>query len=164
METLQEEWRPVNGIADGYPYEVSNFGRVRNLSSGYVLSAIRLRNGYRNVTLSCKEKRIWIRVHRLVLSAFDRPPLGTIGQCQVNHKDGNKANNHIDNLEWVTSSENHRHAYRNGLRSGKQYLSPEIVRAIRASTDSPPKVAKALGIAENSVRRVRYGERHTEVA
>ncbi len=52
-------------------------------------------------------------VHRLVADAFCENPFG---KDQVNHKDGNKRNNHFSNLEWVTCSENHLHAYKTGLR------------------------------------------------
>jgi hypothetical protein len=52
-------------------------------------------------------------VHRLVATALLPNPLGL---PQINHKDGNKANNRVDNLEWTTASDNLRHAYRTGLR------------------------------------------------
>ena len=58
------------------------------------------------------------KVHRLVMMAFS--PIENYENLQVNHKDGNKANNHIDNLEWVTPRENQLHAFKLGLKKAKR--------------------------------------------
>lgn len=59
-------------------------------------------------------------IHRLVASAFLPNPEG---KATINHKDGNKSNNHIDNLEWATYSENVQHAVQNGLSAGRKKLN-----------------------------------------
>lgn len=61
-------------------------------------------------------KRHYFNVHRLVAETFLENELN---KREVNHKDGNKANNNVNNLEWVTSSENQLHAFKNGLQKSK---------------------------------------------
>lgn len=108
-----EEWRPVVGYEGRY--EVSNRGRLRGPHWGVVKA--RNNRGYRAVTLvdSPHGGRKTYSVHRLVMAAF-------VGPCpvdkQVNHIDGNKSNNYIENLEYVTQTENVRHAL--ALSGGKR--------------------------------------------
>ena len=71
------------------------------------------RNGYREVCLSENGTVKGYLVHRLVLSTFN--PVENMDKLDVNHKDGNKLNNSLDNLEWCTRSENIKHAYETGL-------------------------------------------------
>ena len=102
-------WMPI----DGYPnYEVSDEGDVRNKKRGTLLKP-QLTKGYNRVVLCdhnvCRPKT----VHRLVAEAFHE---GNHDGLQVNHIDGNKLNNHKDNLEWVSCSENIQHAYDTGLK------------------------------------------------
>lgn len=109
----QEIWKDVSGYER---YAVSSMGRVRSNISGKILSTRRARNGYLRVNLrkgNVKyEKPTVIHVHKLVAEAFLSP---IKGKTCVNHIDGNKTNNHVDNLEWVTNKENTEHAIRNGL-------------------------------------------------
>lgn len=67
---------------------------------------------YYSVSISCDGKETNYPVHRLIAMAFLENPNNL--RC-VNHKDGNKQNNHVDNLEWCTNGHNVRHAYKNGL-------------------------------------------------
>lgn len=103
-------WRPVPGFGD--KYQVSNTGAVRNSVTGKVLTPIRKYDGYLVVNLSDRKRVRQVMIHRLVAEAFIPNPesLGV-----VNHIDGNKANPAVENLEWVTLSENSKHAYRIGL-------------------------------------------------
>ena len=103
--TACEVWTPIKD----YDYEVSSFGRVRNKVTKRILSIFdKNRMGYYRVILFKEHKRKRFFIHRLVAEAF-------IENCenkkQVNHKDGNKQNNNIENLEWTTSSENQLHSY-----------------------------------------------------
>lgn len=121
---MTENWRDVVGYEG--KYEVSDKGNIRSVkrtitrSNGHkqwIKSTIRRTSihcsGYEIVSLSndCESKTK--RVHRLVAEAF--LPNKDNKKC-VNHKDGNKINNKIENLEWVTHSENLNHAYENKLR------------------------------------------------
>ncbi len=163
METVHEQWRPVNGEFNGWPYEVNLAGEVRHSVTETVLNQVATPTGYLCVNLKGPGGVKFRRVHRLVLSAFVHPPNGSLGQCQANHIDGDKKNNCLANLEWTTSSDNHFHAYKNGLRSEKQYLKPDVVRAIRESSGTLKEVAAKCGVGVTSVHRIRRGERHAEV-
>lgn len=104
---MAEEWRKIKGYE---LYEVSNFGRVRsNQKTECVILKTSLKRGYCGVTIYNEKGKIQISVHRLVAEAFIPNPEN---KPQVNHKDGNKQNNTVENLEWVTQSENALHAYR----------------------------------------------------
>jgi hypothetical protein len=116
-----EIWHPCAGFETHY--EVSNFGSVRSIArsvpnrwenSSRVSPAKTLRpgkskNGYLTVNFCVDGIKSNQNVHRLVARAFIP---NESNKPQVNHKDGNKHNNHVHNLEWVTVSENGLHAYR----------------------------------------------------
>lgn len=109
----QEIWKSISGYER---YAVSSLGRVRNNVSGKILNTRKASNGYLRVNVRKGdikyEKPTVLHVHRLVAEAF----LPTIeGKNYVNHIDGNKENNRLSNLEWVTSKENTAHAIQNGL-------------------------------------------------
>lgn len=116
-------WRPIQRF-EGL-YEVSDQGTVRRLPGtcrrcdgkilpilGSTLVPGRNECGYWHVSLSVASRRTTKKVHRLVAEAFLRTPLP--GE-EINHRDGDKSNNQVNNLEWVTKSENIRHAVRTGL-------------------------------------------------
>ncbi len=103
-----EEWRTVPGT-DGY-LEVSNEGRVRSLLRGKpnILKATEDTNGYLRLRMTIHRKRYSFKVHRLVAQAFIDNPNNL---PQVNHIDGDKKNNRVNNLEWVTNQENVIHSF-----------------------------------------------------
>lgn len=92
-------------------YEISSKGRVRN-PNGRLLSTWPSDTGYTVVNITCFGGNKKCKVHRLVAKAFIPNP---DNKLQVNHKDGDKLNNCVDNLEWVTASENIQHSLKNGL-------------------------------------------------
>ncbi len=94
-------------------YEVSNIGNVRRIGSSNSLKPSNQKNGYLALCLyqnNIQHKRY---VHRLVAEVF----LGDCTNMVINHKDGNKVNNELSNLEIVTSAQNNKHAYATGLRT-----------------------------------------------
>lgn len=97
-------WKDVNDF-EGL-YRVSDKGEVYSEITNKILRPAKNRCGYMQVVLSKNGKLKYITVHRLVAKAFIPNP-----ECkkQVNHKDGNKENNSVDNLEWCTSQENIMH-------------------------------------------------------
>ena len=115
---MEETWKDIDGF-EGY-YQVSNQGRVRSFAKSWYTEPLILKqhinaDGYANVYLSWagKGKKVTTyKVHRLVAQAFIPNPLN---KREVNHIDGDKKNNAVWNLEWVTSSENSRHATITGL-------------------------------------------------
>ena len=93
-------------------YLVSNRGRVISLNSGSEMSQFVHRNGYASVQLGKGSRRKTCLVHRLVASAFVPNPSSL---PEVNHIDGDKLNNSVENLEWVTRSQNMKHSIAHGL-------------------------------------------------
>lgn len=109
---MKERWRRVAGFRKYYL--VSNHGNVWSRRTKKFLSLIVTSRGYLQVNLSANRKRKCLLIHRLVALAFIGPqPEGH----QVNHKDGNKRNNRVKNLEFVTHRQNMAHAKALGLFS-----------------------------------------------
>lgn len=107
---IMEKWKDVKGF-EGF-YQVSNLGRIKSFcrKKPIILKPKIKENGYLEVCLFGKSQY----VHRLVVVAF----ISEIKKgLNVNHKDGIKGNNNLNNLEIVTISENLLHAFRNGLRT-----------------------------------------------
>lgn len=110
-------WLPCPGY-EGL-YEVSDDGRVRRVAAvrgsrvGYELAGMVDGHGYRTYTLRKEKLFRSEKAHRLVCAAFNGPP--PEGRTHVNHKDGSRLNNTAGNLEWVSHTENMRHAFALGL-------------------------------------------------
>lgn len=100
-----EIWKPVKSLAN---YEVSNTGSVKNTKTGKMLKVATNNYGYKLVCLSNKNIKQTGYIHRLVAEAFIDTDLDT-KTCVVNHIDGDKNNNTIENLEWATYAENAYH-------------------------------------------------------
>ena len=102
-----EIWREI--AHTGSKYEVSSLGQIRNKKTKYILSPEVTKKGYLRIKLGSTGIRKM--VHIIVAEAFigDKPS----PTHQINHKDLNKKNNSVDNLEWVTPSENMKHAFDN---------------------------------------------------
>lgn len=106
---FKEVWKSVNNYEG--KYEVSNKGRIRRTCDNLILSAKISKTGYYRVNLY-KECRCSKYIHRLVAIAFLANPNK---YNEIDHLDGNKANNRIDNLEWVSHKENIHRALKKGL-------------------------------------------------
>lgn len=133
-----------------YPnYEVSDLGNVRNIKTGRVLKPD-YKGGYQYAAL-CKEGKPKSHlIHRLVASAFIPNPEN---KPQVNHVNGDKTDNHIENLEWATNSENQKHAIKTGLRT-KSGRSKQKVRCIETNREfeSQHDAAKYFGCGQGSIQ------------
>jgi hypothetical protein len=123
---------------EGYPnYEILEIGVVRNIKTGRIIEGSAGSKGYIIVKLYNNGKAKTVKMHRLVAEAFipnlDNKP-------QVNHIDGVKSNNSVDNLEWVTNGENGKHAYDNGLR----IMTDEWKSKISKSNTGKKKTQEAI--------------------
>lgn len=118
-----EVWKDVVGFENHY--EVSNIGRVKRKAgltyykdgriarfSETILKPSFNRKGYERVYLSVGSKKHTVSVHRLVAKAFIPNPEN---KATINHIDCNKLNNNVENLEWMTNTENMRHAFNQGI-------------------------------------------------
>ena len=117
-----EQWKIVQDFEN---YLISNLGNVKTVN-GKPKKIVYDNKGYGRVELWKNNKGRKFRVHRLVAEAFIPNPLG---KEQVNHIDGNKKNNCVSNLEWVSPKENIRHAIENNLSSikyGSKNLSSKL--------------------------------------
>lgn len=146
---IQDEiWKAVKGY-EGF-YEISNLGHVRSVDRlvqhgkhiiqrhGKLLKPVADQNGYLHVYLARSGKQSQKSIHVLVATAFihkDSPDL------EVNHKDGDKSNNCVSNLEWITHKANIQHSFAIGLR--KKY-SREYMRELS-------KKGSAVSKANNSI-------------
>jgi hypothetical protein len=114
---MKEVWKDVVGF-EGF-YQISNLGRLKSFKKkkeGKILSNKNSKGGYFSVVLQkCINKR-HTRIHRLVIESF-KPNYEN--KPEVNHIDGNRQNNNINNLEWSTRKENARHAIENGFANYK---------------------------------------------
>lgn len=124
---MKEIWKDVVEF-EGL-YQVSNYGRIKSLSnrSNHKEQIIMKQNinnkGYMQLTLCKNRKQITKKVHRIVAEAFIPNPNNL---PQVNHKDGNKQNNNVDNLEWCTNSYNQLHANKMGLNKHRIERTKEV--------------------------------------
>lgn len=113
-ERLEEIWKRINGYEE---YEISNLGRVKSFKrdrKGKIMKP-KFSGEYLAVTLCADGQQERKTIHRLVAEHFIPNPSRL---PWVNHKDGNKLDNKVTNLEWVTPSENNNHAYEIGLKKG----------------------------------------------
>lgn len=118
---MNEIWVSLNGVVEcGEYYQVSNLGNIRSIDrfinnriiKGQPIKTSLDRYGYVKVRFRNRGKVKNHSVHVLVGLAFIPNPTN---KPQINHKDGNKQNNHVDNLEWCTGEENQQHAFKTGL-------------------------------------------------
>ena len=141
-------------------YEVSNLGNVRSLRFGKIkiLKQGTQAHGYLKVVLCVGREVKNFLVHRLVAQAFLPNPNN---KPAINHVDGNKQNNHANNLEWAQPSENTRHGLRLGLipDNRKPVVATNAVTGVETTFPSIWDAAKDLGLKQDSISRVVNGRR-----
>lgn len=174
-----EEWRDIEGF-DGY-YQVSNTGKVRSQGGKngrrkgewYLRALSRNRDGYLKIRLVQGGKDTTQRVHTLVAKAFILNPNNF---DTVNHKDGDKTNNNVDNLEWVDRSQQMIHAYKLGLKkaikgskNSQAKLTDDDIRYIRSHYKrntrgfSTVSLSKQFGVSNRVIGLITRGLSYTNV-
>lgn len=167
---MKEIWKPAKGLEDRF--EVSNRGRVRNIHSGTILKPF-IACGYRTIRIYIKDnKEKNFSIHRLVAVTFIPNPEN---KPQVNHIDGIKTNNNVENLEWVTPKENADHAFRTGLRTaiGSKHPNSKLTEAIveeikrdyvRGSKQFGARsLARKYGVNQKAIYSIIHNETWTHV-
>jgi hypothetical protein len=169
MTRENEIWKDIEGY-EGL-YQVSTLGRLKRLEyivickngrnrklPTHILNPPILKNGYIIACLRKEGKGKYLLLHRLVASAFLPNPNNL---AQVNHKDGNKKNNNVENLEWVTPQNNIIHAFNNnlmhpahGIKINVGHFVEEDIRNIRLKASegmSQRKIAAEYGVKQNAI-------------
>lgn len=166
---VEEIWKPIDGL-DGY-YEISNKGRVRSLDrilrgcygstqlkKGQIMKPVKMKNGYLSQGFYFNGKHRQYYIHRLVAKAFI-PNLDN--QTEINHKDENKENNCVENLEWCSRLYNIRYgnarkkigdARRKG--SIRPIIQKDLNGVILAHYRNASVAAEITGINSSSILRV----------
>jgi hypothetical protein len=119
-----EIWKNIPGYEDYY--QASNTGFIRNKATKKVLAVCLTGRGYPVVAINVNGIRKTKLTHRLIAQTFH--PLSEFIGATVNHIDGNKVNNHYLNLEWLSQSDNQKHAYRIGLQGISQKQKTSTAR------------------------------------
>lgn len=143
-----------NIIETDNKYSISEDGQVKNNSTEHILKPFKHHKGYLKYRLDNKNYFI----HRLVALYYIPNPNN---YPQVNHKDGNKANNHFSNLEWCTNSMNHQHSIITGLRKYK--LNKQQAEHIKVSKNvvSAKQLAQMYNVATITIYKIWEGRFHT---
>lgn len=183
QQTQEEVWAVIEGSKG--KYEISTYGQVRSNHSGSpkILSQNTTKSGYWKISIRLGNYDTTHSTHRLIAKTFIPNPLNK--PC-INHKDGNKLNNYVDNLEWCTQKENIDHAISLGLlpakKAKKKYvhkyvykykpkfkpyfrkpdeLQAEDVMSIRRMLENgfdAPFITKMFGISSGVVFSIKNGD------
>ena len=144
---MQEIWKPVEGYEN---YFVSNLGKVKR--DGIELHPSIDNTGYMRIGLNkfsgeySEQKKFLL--HRLVAETFISNPEN---KPEVNHIDGNKQNNCVSNLEWVTRCENVRHASKNGLMTR---VTDEVKHQRKISGEKLKRFCRSRGLTQKDVSNI----------
>ena len=147
---IAEVWKDVTNY-EGI-YQVSNTGKVKRIlpnGKERLLRGKKDKDGYTEIILSKKQKKAYFRLHRLVAKAFIPNPEN---KPEVNHKDKNKQNNSVCNLEWATTVENIRHSFALGRKvSTTPVLQFSANGELLAYFDSIKEAAQTANVKQSNI-------------
>ena len=167
IDENNEVWKDCVGFED---YSVSNYGRVYSKRRDKFLKLCVNSSNYKKCVLKGKN----LYVHRLVAQAFIDNPNNLE---EVNHKDGNKWNNNVDNLEWVSKSENAKHAFDLGLRNISGYTRYKVAQSghifsqmdidsifeMYAGGMSKKEIAQKMGCYDSAICNILNGKTYNQI-
>lgn len=145
-------------IIEAPPFQISNCGRFRNKNTGYIRKAFVNHNGYLQICPETAYGRVNMRINRLVAQYFLPNPNKLE---QVNHKDGNKLNNNVNNLEWVSLQQNIQHSINNklhlfGEKHGMHKLNEKDVIYIYKNRHVPTKIfMKKYNVTKSCINDIK---------
>ena len=153
---MATRWKTIKGFEG---YMISTDGQVKNIKTGKILKGFKNKKGYLQVPFYKNGKRIQPYIHKLVAEAFiDNPE----NKTQVNHIDGNKTNNNVNNLEWCNNRENQIHAIKNHLRKNiKAVYQYNKDNTFIKKWESSAEVMRVLGIDRGHINACCNGKRKT---
>lgn len=154
-----EEWKYIEGLPNGRRYQVSSEGKVSNFLTGRILTPSITNAGYQRVIMGkpYNGKTSGYQIHILVARAFIGDSLGR----DVNHKDGNKLNNRVENLEYCSRSENLKHAYSvlgkkvHNIKLTKE-IAEKIREEIREGLVTQRAIAKKYDVSPMLISRIKH--------
>jgi len=163
-----EKWKDIPEY-EGL-YQVSNLGRVKSLkyNKQRILKPETIKKGYERVVFSDKKKYL---IHRLVLLTFK--PDEYFNGAQANHRDCNKHNNTLENLEWCNQSDNMKHAFKNKLikrNKGSNHINSKlkehqipVIRNLYKVLNNYSDIAKLFKVDSAAIRHIIIGKSWTHI-
>ena len=149
-----EKFIIINGFDH---YAISNFGRIKNVRKNRILTPVLSQSGYLTYVFCQDGRKKGFRIHRLVALYFlDNPE----NKPYVNHKDGDKTNNNVNNLEWCTAQENQIHARSTGLiNQEKPVVAVNLESGEKNTFKSVSEAGAILQINKGTIVKVLKGRR-----
>lgn len=140
-----KQWKPHKKYTK---YEISNDGKIKNSKTGRILKTSVNKQGYEQVCIHHNGKQYTKNIHRLIAETFY--DYDKYDELEVNHIDGNKLNNRIENLEWCTRKENVDHAFRKHLRVPSRRIKIRVIET-GEEYESIRECARTIGVDQSMI-------------
>ena len=131
-------------------YSINKKGQIFSKSKNRIMNQWIANNGYLTITFRSNKNKKTYLIHRLLAEHFIKNPEN---KTQINHKNGIKTDNRLENLEWVTVSENCKHAYNMGL----SFKNPEHIKYTKEKCSKLGKLSRKLSIEDVNNIKQKYG-------